>query len=368
VANLRLKLDRMGKPAFGCARSMKPPIGIYKLSRLTADTIFPMEHHRFLTTAIFATTISLLFTPPDLRAQGHTKGRLVAASAVELKPGDYVWHPEVSPAGPVVVLVSLPDQILYVYRNGVRIGRSTLSSGKPGKQTPTGVFTVLQKKVRHESSIYKGAQMPHMQRLTWTGIAMHAGNLPGYPASAGCVRLPVDFAAKLFSVTGIGTTVIIADNKSAPSHTLRPGLLFSGKTGIAPAGGYVWRPEAAPKGPISIIVSAPDGKGYVYRNGVEIGRAPVGGIEAVRLSGTYVYSALTTVDSSGRRDWITTASVGKKAPNLKELASRISIDPSFLQDVRALITPGTTLVLTNAPVSSQTHSGPGFNILTTGAR
>jgi hypothetical protein len=125
-------------------------------------------------------------------------------------------------------------------------------------------------------------------------------------------------------------------------------------------------PGMAPKGPISIIVSAPDGKVYVYRNGVEIGRAPVGGLAAARLSGTHVYSALTTVDSAGRRDRITTASVGKKPPNLKDLASRISLDPSFLQDVRALITPGTTLVLTNAPVSSQTHSGPGFNILSTG--
>src|SRR5258708_40078446 len=79
-----------------------------------------------------------------------------------------------------------------------------------------GVFTVLQKKVRHTSTIYKGAQMPHMQRLTWSGIAMHAGHLPGYPASAGCVRMPVDFAAKLYSVTNLGTTVIIAVNVSAP--------------------------------------------------------------------------------------------------------------------------------------------------------
>jgi L,D-transpeptidase-like protein len=130
-------------------------------------------------------------------APSHTKGRPVTARTPELKAGDYVWHPEVSPAGPVFVFVSLPDQLLYVYRNGVRIGRSTVSAGKPGKTTPTGVFTILQKKVDHESSIYKGAKMPHMQRLTWTGIALHAGYLPGYPASAGCVRLPVDFAAKL---------------------------------------------------------------------------------------------------------------------------------------------------------------------------
>jgi hypothetical protein len=210
--------------------------------------------------------------------------------------------------------------------------------------------------------------MPHMQRLTWSGIALHAGHLPGYPASAGCVRMPIDFAAKLYSVTGIGTTVIIADNKSAPDHTVRPGLLFSGKTGTPPTGGFVWAPDKAPKGPLSVIISAPDRRIYVYRNGVEIGRAPVIGLERTRLSGTYVYSADSTIDSSGRRDWIYTASVGKKAPNLKELENRISIDPSFLQDVRALIEPGTTLILTNAPVGSQTHSGSGFNILTADAR
>jgi hypothetical protein len=323
---------------------------------------------RFQFTAItVAVTLCFLFVTPESRAQAHTKGSPVAPLTPTLKPGHYVWHPEVSPAGPVVVLVSLPDQILYVYRNGVRIGRSTVSTGKPGKRTPTGVFTVLQKKVRHESSIYKGAQMPHMQRLTWGGIALHAGYLPGYPASAGCVRMPVDFAAKLYSVTGIGTTVIIADNKSAPNHTVRPDLLFSGKTGTSAAGGFVWTPEKAPKGPVSIIVSTPDRKVYIYRNGVEIGRVTVTGLEAARVSGTYVYSALATVDSVGRRDWISTASVGGKPPNLKDLVNRISIDSSFLQGVRALITPGTTLVLTNAPVSSQTHSGPGFSILTTNA-
>ena len=311
-----------------------------------------------------AVTLCFLFVTPESHGQAHTKGTPVAPFTPTLKPGDYAWHPELSSTGPVVVLVSLPDQILYVYRNGVRIGHSTVSSGKPGKATPTGVFTILQKKVRHESSIYKGAKMPHMQRLTWSGIALHAGYLPGYPASAGCVRMPVDFAAKLYSVTGLGTTVIIADHKSAPAHTVRPGLLFSGKTGTPPAGGFQWTPEKSPNGPVSVILSAPDRRIYVYRNGVEIGRAPVAGLETARLSGTYVYSADSTTDSSGRRDWISTASVGRKAPNLKNLEDRISIDSSFLQDVRAMITPGTTLVVTDAPVSSQTQSGPGFNILT----
>jgi L,D-transpeptidase-like protein len=326
-----------------------------------------MHRPRFIIANILV-ALGFLFIAPESHAQAHTKGTPVAPFTPTLKSGDYVWHPEVSPAGPVVVLVSLPDQLVYVYRNGVRIGRSTVSTGKPGKRTPTGVFTVLQKKVRHTSSIYKGAQMPHMQRLTWSGIALHAGYLPGYPASAGCVRMPIDFAAKLYSVTGIGTTVIIADHKSAPNHTVRPGLLFSGKTGTPPAGRFVWTPEKSSAGPVSIVMSAPDRKIYVYRNGIEIGRAPVTGLETARLSGTYVFSADTTTDSAGRRDWISTASVGRRAPNLKDLEDRISIDSTFRQDVRAMINPGTTLVLTDAPVSSQTHSGTGFNILTADAQ
>ena len=317
-----------------------------------------MQHAAFIAISI----ASLLAASVTDAAPGHTKGRAVKPFTSELKPGDYVWHPEVSPAGPVVVFVSLPDQVVYVYRNGVRIGRSTVSTGKPGKTTPTGVFTVLQKKVDHESSIYKGAKMPHMQRLTWTGIALHAGHLPGYPASAGCVRLPVDFAAKLYTVTTLGTTVIIADNRSAPSQSTQPGLLFSGKTGATQATGFVWAPEKAPKGPVSIIVSGLDRVAYIYRNGVEIGRAPVGGLE--RLSGSYAYSALATVDAGGRRDWISIASSGGRAPNLKDLAHRVAVAPDFLANVRALITPGTTLVLTDAPVNARTRSARGFNILT----
>src|SRR5437899_12059863 len=120
---------------------------------------------------------------------------------------------------------------MYVYRNGVRIGQSTVSTGTKGHVTPTGMFTIRQKKVLHESNICKGAKMPHMQRLTWTGIAMHAGHLPGYPASHGCVRLPVDFAEKLYSVTSMGTPVVIEDNNSGPGMSANPRIGFSGYKG-----------------------------------------------------------------------------------------------------------------------------------------
>ncbi len=171
--------------------------------------------------------VSLLLSPLESRAaeKGFTKGREIDPFPEKMKPGEYVWVPEASPNGPVVVIVSIPAQELYVYRNGIRIGRATVSTGAKGHETPTGIFTVIQKKVDHESSIYKGAKMPFMQKLTWDGIALHAGKLPGYPASHGCVRLSEDFAEKLYSVTKNGTTVIVTDQKHAPGETAHPGLV-----------------------------------------------------------------------------------------------------------------------------------------------
>ena len=260
---------------------------------------------------------------------------------------------------------------MYVYRNGIRIGVSTVSTGTKRHATPTGIFTILQKKVTHESNIYKGAQMLHMQRLTWTGIAMHAGHLPGYPASHGCVRLPVDFAAKLYSVTSNGTSVIITEGKSAPGETAEPGRLLSGKTGAPPTpvlaeGQFEWHPDDAPRGPVSIILSTLDQRAYVNRNGIEIGRAAVSTNGLGQGLGSHVYSALHKFDSNGRREWISTASFGRTlAPDVKEVVNRVTIAPGFLEQARAAVSPGTTLVITDLPVSSQTRSGPGFSILTT---
>ena len=321
---------------------------------------------RYFLLLLASTALGFLLAAPLARAEAIAKGQPVAPFTPQFKPGEYVWRTEISPAGPVVIIVSLPEQVLYVYRNGVRIGRSTISSGKAGHRTPTGVFTILEKKVKHTSTIYKGASMPYMERLTWGGVALHAGNLPGYPAAHGCVRMPLDFAQQLYTVTSNGTTVIITDSKTAPGSTVAPGLLFAATPSeVAPPGSVVWKPEKAPEGPVSIIVSSADGAAYVYRNGIEIGRAPVGGLRGV--AGSYVYSALADADAEGRRDWLSTASVGGRAPNIKDLVKQVSVDQQFLARARALITPGTTLILTDAPVSVSTRSGPGFNILTTAA-
>ena len=96
----------------------------------------------------------------------------------KLKPGEFVWEGEAVSAGPIVVVVSLVEQRANVYRNGVRVGVSTASTGKPGHRTPTGVFTVLQKDADHHSKTYNNAAMPYTERLTWDGVALHAGGLP----------------------------------------------------------------------------------------------------------------------------------------------------------------------------------------------
>ncbi len=143
------------------------------------------------------------------------------AEAGELRPGHFIWRPERAPSGEVEIVVSLERQMAYVYRAGTLIGVSTVSTGRRGHSTPTGSFTILQKNRRHFSNLYNNAPMPNMQRLTWGGVALHAGALPGYPASHGCVRLPMEFSRLLFGVTSMGGRVhIIADTPPSAAGAL----------------------------------------------------------------------------------------------------------------------------------------------------
>jgi len=135
----------------------------------------------------------------------------IAEKTARLKPGQYVWEPKGNSSGPLFLVISLTAQRAVVYRNGVPIAASTISTGNEGRETPTGVFTILQKEIVHRSRTYDDAPMPYMQRLTWKGVAMHAGNLPGYAASHGCIRLPKGFAKLLYGVTELGTPVMITD-------------------------------------------------------------------------------------------------------------------------------------------------------------
>lgn len=141
----------------------------------------------------------------------------VEAASVALRPNAYVWDDRAALAapGPVTVVVSIPDQRAYVYRGRALVAASAVSTGRQGKATPVGLYQILQKKVAHNSNLYNNASMPYMQRLTWDGIAIHAGQNPGFPNSHGCIRVPADFARKLFEATDLGTTVMVTDEMAA---------------------------------------------------------------------------------------------------------------------------------------------------------
>ena len=134
--------------------------------------------------------------------------------------------PQAAPAvpDPLIIVVSLRKQRLTVFNKDGHVTDSPISSGQPEFPTPTGVFSIIGKEVDHESNIYDGASMPFMQRLTWTGTAMHAGNLPGYAASHGCVRLPHGFSERLFGMTQINTRVIVTREDAAPQPISHPNL------------------------------------------------------------------------------------------------------------------------------------------------
>ena len=134
---------------------------------------------------------------------------MVATFGVDaLRPGQYLWDDNAGD-GEARVIIRLSNQMAYLYRGDQLAAVTSISTGKPGKDTPTGYFPILQKKPMHRSAKYDDAPMPHMQRLDKYGIAMHAGMNPGHPASHGCIRMPAKFAAKLFTVTKVGTPVMI---------------------------------------------------------------------------------------------------------------------------------------------------------------
>jgi len=136
---------------------------------------------------------------------------------------------------PIMAIVSIKTQQVTFYDADGWILRAPVSTGTNGRETPAGVFAVLEKDLDHHSSLYDDASMPHMQRLTWNGIALHGGPLPGYAASHGCVRMPFDFAEKVFDLTQIGMRVIISPNDAAPVEFSHPALFVPNAKAVAAA-------------------------------------------------------------------------------------------------------------------------------------
>jgi len=167
----------------------------------------------------------------------HARDAEPTSEAVAMmSPGDFLWNDDAASqpkASDVRIVVSIPDQKMYVYRGARLMAVSAVSTGKPGHDTPTGDFKILQKQVKHRSNLYNDASMPYMQRITWDGVAIHAGRDPGYAASHGCVRVPIAFAKRLYAITRLGAAVTVTDVSLAADAPSPP--LDAEDLGLPPA-------------------------------------------------------------------------------------------------------------------------------------
>ncbi len=328
---------------------------------------------------VVAALVAGMSATPVVAAQGATASSPVDADPATLKPGQFIWNGDVAPEGPMTVIVNLPSQIATVYRNGVRIGATTVSTGKKGHRTPTGIFTILQKSKDHRSNLYNNAPMPYMQRLTWDGIAMHAGNLPGYPASHGCIRMPLAFAKLLYAASSLGMTVVVSDDKVVPEMAGNNAFLApvaasgpqpSGSTATADTSekgnGWWWNPAKSPSGPVTIVMSTVSQKVVVYRNGVEIGSSSVKVADGFELGTRALQYAGTAPD--GQTQWVYLPLPGytpkKGQIDERTALQQIALPPEFNRLVHAVIGPGTTVLATTAGMHTGS-SGKATTVIAT---
>ena len=315
-------------------------------------------------TLLFTAAAALLPSGPR-----HGLAQRVDKYAEQLENGEFNWFPERSPAGPILIIVSIPDQLVHVYRNGVRIAASTCSTGKPGHRTPTGVFKILQKDKHHRSSTYSNAPMPNMNRLTWSGIALHAGNLPGYPASHGCVRLPMQFSELLFGITRTGMTVVIADDRSQPSSVTHPGLVLGdyarhefAAVDVALKKSQYSEGHTERRPHTSVVVSGAESKMTVLADGdaVAEGKVTISGQAPLPES---VHTLAGTDQDEGGLRWTSTGYGKSDREDLARELRRIKAEPQVREAMRRRMHQGMTVVTTNAPSRAEQRSGKDFVVI-----
>ena len=334
-------------------------------------------------------------------------------------------RPEDRPKGPLQVIISIADQRVSLFDNGTLIARSSVSTGIKGHPTPLGVFSVIGKQRWHRSNIYSAAPMPYMQRITWSGIALHAGVVPGHPASHGCIRLKNDFAARLWRLTKRGTRVIIAHDEVQPveianPHLFKPkavsaslefkaGTVAGNSMGTAAAtqgspassaetpettrlvaGPAPARAAAKPKKivPISVFVSRTLGRLFVRRGFSPLFDVPVKIENPEEPLGTHVFTAMEFQNEGAAIRW-TVVSIPKEFPRMSEAApkereasakqtalsvplpdkanaalDRIEIPEDTIGRISELLTPASSLIISDDGFSRETGKGTDFIVVT----
>jgi L,D-transpeptidase catalytic domain len=327
---------------------------------------------------------------------------------------------EVMPKGPFQVVISINDQHLSLYGSTGLIARAPVSTGMRGHPTPLGVFSVIEKQRWHRSNIYSAAPMPYMQRITWSGVALHAGVLPGFPASHGCIRLSNEFAIRLWRLTKIGTRVIIARRDVAPVEIATPALLMPApkpaaeplasddpeprlgtppevKTAtaadVAPSasdGGSV-RDQAevgaqgGPPRPISVFVSRKTQNLAVRQNFAPLFDSPIRIDQPDTPIGTHIFTVMASEPAAMRWTLVTIPDDARGEPRREERRSalqagakvpgnavdqvnavlgRVHIPSSVYDRIFALLTPGSSLIISDDAVSNETGSDTDFIVLT----
>ena len=331
-------------------------------------------------------------------------------------------RPEDPPKGPLQIIISIADQRVSLFDNGALIARSSVSTGTQGHPTPLGVFSVISKQRWHRSNIYSAAPMPYMQRITWSGIALHAGVVPGHPASHGCIRLKNDFAIRLWHLTKRGTRVIIAHDDVQPVEITNPHLFkpkaVSGSpefqtatvagtssTAAATHGSLVSNaetpeatslqvPGSAPAGgapkkmvPISVFVSRKSSKLFVRQ-----GFSPLFDV-AVKIEnpeeplGTHVYTAMEFQSEGAAIRW-TVVSIPDEFPRIEgatkereapvkqtallvpspdkanAVLNRIEIPQDTVERISELLTPASSLIISDNGFSHETGKDTDFIVVT----
>ena len=326
--------------------------------------------------------------------------------------------------GPLQVIISIADQKISVYDDGKLVARSSVSTGVPGHPTPVGVFSVIGKELWHRSNIYSAAPMPYMQRITWSGIALHAGVLPGHPASHGCIRLAKDFAVRLWHLTKRGTRVIIAPNNVDPVQIASPRLFSKPKTASssqesstdAPAGKGITTIPSTPAAlvpnaqsqdgtnllpvtgvapqkkmvPISVFVSRKLSRIFVRQRFTSLFDAPIRIENPDEPLGTHVFTLSEPQDEGASSRWNavsipSTSYDGATGSNKKPDApaqgiggvvrtdpppddanaslDRIEIPQDIVGRISQLLTPGSSVIVSDYGLSRETGNDTDFIVV-----